>query len=1261
MQPTQLLLRKDRESSLQPAQRLLRKDIASAVHPQRNVRCNSKCSEQKRTVEPSRFDVADSHSVPKVPKTESSVNNAGNTLFVELKIGKKRCSALLDTGSEVTLLPKHLADLTQLNRSSRKLRAANGTEINIIGEWRTTVTMGPLRVGMNFIVSDQIDELLVGIDWLRENECVLSFADSTIELKGYRFRLRKKVKTGTCNRVILEENVTLPARSEMIVSGKVVYADLHKRPSESLITGNKECCPGVKTARCLVELGDGTHIPLRVLNVTNKDVLLQEGMVMCPLQEVEAVAENVDESGPESAPSRDRTKVEQIKQLVEGVHPDASAEHVTRLQKLLTDYEDILSKDEFDMGLTDLIQHDVDTGQERPVRQALRRTPMVHNQVIDTHIQSMVKQGLIEPSHGEWSSNIVLVLKKDKSYRFCLDYRQLNRVTRKDVYPLPRIDASLDALAGSSWFSTLDLRSGYYQVPLNPKDAHKTAFIARSGYWQWRVLPMGLCNSASTFQRLMNMVLSGLTYKTCLVYLDDIIVMASSLDEHLARLEEVFSRIRAAKLKLRPDKCSLLQKEVTFLGHVVSAAGIAMDERKLEAVRSWETPKNLKETRSFVGFCAYYRRYVRNFSAIAKPLHALTKKNVRFEWSEECQAAFDELKRCLTAAPVVSLPRDEGDYILDTDASGWSMGAVLSQVQDGHERVISYGSKLFSRSEANYCVTRRELLAVVFFVKYFKQYLLGRKFTIRTDHAALQWLKRTPDPVGQQARWLEQLAPFEFDIVHRPGVRHGNADGMSRLPCRQCGRQEEEAEMVAPVTVEDEDEWSPTSLATRQLEDPEIAEFRELKKRNPDRKPTWSDLEGTFESSKIMWTMWSEFRLIDDVLYRETYNEVTQDKESRLVVPRVMRHRLIQMMHEGITGGHAGIARTKDQVRRRAYWPGWTKSVELFVKSCAPCSRYQRGRAPKQGQLRTMLASCPWETLGIDVTGPHPKSTGGHVYILTIIDHFSKFAMAYPMRNQEASTIANILVEKVICLVGTPTRILTDQGPNFESNLFRELCKALGVAKVRTSPYEASTNGITERLHLTMNSMIAKVIKEDQRDWHTKLPMVMAAYNATCHSSTSLTPNFIIFGRENVMPADLILCNPGVLPPQENSVVEYVLNQQEKFRAAYETVRNHLKAAAVKRKAYYDANVRARHFQEGDRVWYFYPRQYTRRSKKWSFAYVGPYTVLKRISDLTYQIQKSRKVKPIIVHVDKLKRCTEPTAAEVGGEVNTVWTCRIGD
>ena len=466
----------------------------------------------------------------------------------------------------------------------------------------------------------------------------------------------------------------------------------------------------------------------------------------------------------------------------------------------------------------------------------------------------MLKQGIIEPSRGDWASNIVLVQKKDGAFRFCVDFRAVNLKCKKEVYPIPRIDTSLDALAGSSWFSTLDLRSGYFQVLLDPEDLHKSSFITRSGCWKFKVLPMGMCNSSATFQRLMNLVLDGLTYSSCLVYLDDIVIMSSTIDEHYQRLGQVFERIRAAKLKLRPDKCRILQREIDFLGHVVSGDGIRMDSRKIEVVRDWPRPKNLREVRSFLGLCAYYRKFVQGFSALASPLHALTRKYARFDWSDTCQKAFETLKEKMLTAPVMSLPRDEGEYTLDTDASGWAIGAVLSQQQDGHERVIAYGSRLYSRAESRYDTTRQELLAVVYFVQYYKQYLLGRHFKIRTDHAALQWLLRTPEPIGQQSRWVEQLSACDFEIIHRAGGSHQNADAVSRWPYEPRGQvlDQEDVRQVAPVKLEVVDVWSSANLQLKQEEDSGIREIKRLLENFPDRRPLWSELEGLPEDTEEM-------------------------------------------------------------------------------------------------------------------------------------------------------------------------------------------------------------------------------------------------------------------------------------------------------------------------------------------------------------------------------------------------------------------------
>ena len=336
--------------------------------------------------------------------------------------------------------------------------------------------------------------------------------------------------------------------------------------------------------------------------------------------------------------------------------------------------------------------------------------------------------------------------------------------------------------------------------------------------------------------------------------------------------------------------------------------------------------------------------------------------------------------------------------------------------------------------------------------------------------------------------------------------------------------------MVAPVKEQEPKSWSQETIKEGQSRDAEIVEFLDLMSRIPDERPTWTEIEGLSEFTKILWIMWSEFKVIDGHLYRDSINRLLQEQEIRLVVPVTLRNNLLQLVHGGITEGHAGISRTKNQVRRRAYWPGWSWSVKLFVKACEPCARFQWGKGPKQGHLYPMVASYPFETISIDVMGPHPRSANGFVFILTVIDYYSKFSFAFPMRNQEAATVAKLLIDNVICLVVTPARILSDQGPNFESTLFKELCRVLGIARIWTSPYEASTNGMVERFQFTLNYILAKNIKKSQRDWDLQVQPAVAAYRATCHSATLLTPNFIIFVRENVMPADLALCNPGAIP-----------------------------------------------------------------------------------------------------------------------------------
>lgn len=407
---------------------------------------------------------------------------------------------------------------------------------------------------------------------------------------------------------------------------------------------------------------------------------------------------------------------------------------------------------------------------------------------IEKQVEDMLSRGIITPSSSPWSSPVVLVDKKDGTKRFCVDYRELNKHTIKDSFPLPRIDESIDYLAGAKYFCTLDLAAGYWQVPLDDEAKQKSAFVVPGGLFEFQVMPFGLCNAPSTFQRLMETVLAGLQWKIALIYLDDVIVFGSSVEEVVDRLQVIFTRLREAKLKLKPKKCHLFQREVLYLGHIVSERGVSTDPAKVEVVATWPTPTNVTEVRSFLGLASYYRRFIYKFSDVARPLTALTKKENPFIWTDKCETAFQTLKEKLTTAPILAYPRMGVGFILDTDASQFAIGAVLAQKNEGKEEVTAYGSKTLSPAEQNYCVTRRELLAVVYFLKYFRPYLYGQDVTVRTDHGALTWLLKFKNPEGQLARWLEVISQYKLTIIHRAGRAHSNADGLSRRPCSQCGR-----------------------------------------------------------------------------------------------------------------------------------------------------------------------------------------------------------------------------------------------------------------------------------------------------------------------------------------------------------------------------------------------------------------------------------------------------------------------------------------
>ncbi|XP_066267523.1 uncharacterized protein [Branchiostoma lanceolatum] len=447
---------------------------------------------------------------------------------------------------------------------------------------------------------------------------------------------------------------------------------------------------------------------------------------------------------------------------------------------------DCFSTGSFDLGRTDLVQHRIDTGDAAPIKQRPYRTPVHRREVLRNQIAEMLDHDVIEPSTSPWASPVVIVTKKDGSPRFCVDYRKLNAVTVPDAHPLPRIDDTLDAMAGSCYFSTLDMRSAYWQVPVHPDDRHKTAFITSDNLWQFKRLPFGLMNSGATFQRLVQLCLAGVGWDVCLAYLDDSVVFTRTFDDHLHALQEVFTRFRRAGLKLNPAKCRFAQQEVTFLGHVVSRHGVAPDPANTCRVRDWPTPTCQKDARSFLGLASFYRKFVPGFATVAEPLVRLTDKNHRFKWTPACQTAFEHLKTQLTSPPLLAFPDFSREFYLATDASTFDIGAVLTQDHGTTRCVVAYASKTLSKTQRRWSTYDREFWAAVWAIRQFRPYLYGRQFQLSTDHRPLLSCRDTPlgDGITQErrTRWAIELSTYEFDIQYRPGCINNDADALSRRP-----------------------------------------------------------------------------------------------------------------------------------------------------------------------------------------------------------------------------------------------------------------------------------------------------------------------------------------------------------------------------------------------------------------------------------------------------------------------------------------------
>ena len=919
---------------------------------------------------------------------------------------------------------------------------------------------------------------------------------------------------------------------------------------------------------------------------------------------------------------------------------DCNREQLDTLRALLSQHTDIFEMDNCELGHSNVVQHVINTGDSAPIKQHPYRTPIVQREKIAQLIKQMEQQGIVKPSCSPWASPVVLVPKKDGSTRFCVDYRRLNTVTKKDVYPLPRIDDILDTLGRAKYFTTLDLSAGYWQVELDPESQAKTAFTSHCGLYEFTRMPFGLCNAPATFQRLMQVVLSGLEWDCCFVYIDDILIASQSFEEHMRHLQLVFERLRQAGLRLKPKKCLFLRERVPYLGFVISKHGIQVDSSKTDKVKNFPTPTDPTSVRSFVGLASYYRRFVPHFAAIAAPLHRLTKKDVKFEWSEECETAFRQLKSLLTEAPVLVYPRfGEGEqFLLETDASGIGLGAVLSQKQnDGKYHPVAYASRSLQPNEKNYPISELETLAIVWAVKYFRAYLLGHPCTVLTDHAACVSLLNTPRPSAKLARWAMAIQEMDLVIKHRSGRSNAGADALSRHPCDTANVNAVVADSADPpeAVTAVSGELFELSNATQQ----KLKDLSNLQQSCAELKHVYLYLSnGTLpEEERLARKAVLEsrhFDLLDGVLHHE--NPHSPGKWC-LAVPVSLRLPLLEDAHGGLFAGHLGEKRVYDRLRRSYWWQGMRSDVRKYCRSCLTCAtRRGVGRATHP-PLQPIPVGGPFHCVGVDIL-KLPLTYDGNQYVLVFLDYLTKWVEAFPIKDQKAETVARVLVEEVICRHGAPERLLSDQGSNFLSELIAEVCRLLQIKKINTSGYHPQTDGLVERFHQTLISMLSRYVEKHARDWDHYLPYMLYAYRVTAQESTKESPFFLLYGRDARQPVEEALDCPTTAYMVD--LDDYKSELVQGLTSAWKTAAECIKSAQKHQKTVYDRSAKTMDYRVGDRVMVHMPHESTGKTAKLARPYFGPYRVLNLTStNAEVRLVDKPDEQSIFVSLDRVRPC----------------------
>ena len=1237
-----------------------------------------------------------------------------NNNFIKVSILGKSINCLVDTGSTLSCIQKSLLDTIDKDfimygkSEYKKVKGIGGHLIDITG----TATL-PVQIGQNtfyqkfYIFNEILHPLLLGIDFLKANNCNLNFQRQTLDTEeGVPVIniLQPDFKLGLARP--LKETI-IQSHSETVIPiriSKIPHQETVLFEPVNLLTKKK-----LAGAKSIITVNKGRGY-CKVLNPLAAPVILKQGQVIGKLVpiDIDSIIEMQDEDVKEQPSvltanlndtneTKNTCKYKESKKFADelGISLDKSdltEDQRAKLYTFIASNRKTFAKDTAELGCTNVHRHTIETGQAPPQRKRPYRVSPQIKQHIEEQIEDMLKNDIIQPSNSLWAAPVVMCKKKDNTYRFAVDYRDLNAVTEPINFPIPRLEDVIDSVGenNSKIFTVLDLRAGFHQIPLDPETAHKTTFVTHSGSYSFKRLTYGLRNAPIAFQAVMAQVLQGINFKYALVYVDDILIHSTTFEEHLVHLQNVFNRLNEANLKLQPKKCQFAAEKVEYLGHYFSKQGIEVNPSKIEAVKTYPVPKTRKQLKAYLGLTKYYRRFVRNYAAIAAPLNSLLKKDTEYKWSDECEASFKLLKEKLMSSPILAFADTRRPFFISVDASGTAIGYILGQKDsEGREVVISYGGRALRGTELKWSICERECLALVEAIKHFHPYISHSHFTVYSDNIALKWLQKIRDENGRLGRWSLKLQGYNFTVAHKPGIKNQNADALSRRsyntpehsknPEAKCQSQNHSESPVSQNQSEPSVQYLQTHFeyadkpsnhflsALQQIptenEEPTAMPLREPTISTKSRadiatlQETCSDVgllyrymvhgqlpDNKTEQQKLIISS-EQYVIRDDVLFhfidaRTKSNKRHENSFSQLVVPKCLREDVILAYHDG--NAHLGFDKTYSAIRCKYYWPKMYTDIDIHVRTCDTCQRCKRYYNNDKAPLTPLpIPAEPFSRLHMDILGPLTTTTEKHKYILLVVCAFTGWCECFPLKTQESSVIAQILYSEIFCRWGSPDSIVSDRGANFMSRLISALCELFQVTRHHTSSFHPESNSAAERTNSTLAQALRSYCNVEQTNWHKQLPAIMMAFRNAQSATTGFTPYELVFGRPMRTPLDTALI------PRESlskSAQEHMQELVDSLKLTNMLVKSNRLAAQARQKKQYDQKAKEPNFQLRQQVMLKKHNVKPGLSKKLSQKYDGPFYITKVNPNHTFDLRRQSNHKALRsrVHANRLKPYYNP-------------------